>query len=175
LTDTCCASKAGLSFLAFLVDGSEAAAQSNTKLFPATRTWFSPILPILHGYLLYKYVENASRLQQPLLMLLAKPNSNQPHLPLLASTVHIVLGWLRSSLTEPLQAQVRAVTTSADPWQSLQSTFSATSRARLSELRRQLKTTTKGGSTCAEYLQKMRAISEKNSCSSDLQFLKRTF
>jgi gag-polypeptide of LTR copia-type len=73
----------------------------------------------------------------------------------------LILGWLCSSLTEPLQAQVIGCVTARELWNSLRSIFSATSRARLSELRRQLQTTTKGGLSCTEFVQKMRSIANE--------------
>jgi gag-polypeptide of LTR copia-type len=49
----------------------------------------------------------------------------------------------------------------AELWTNLQHTFSSSSRARLIELRRQLQTITKGASTCAEYLQKNRKVTDE--------------
>jgi gag-polypeptide of LTR copia-type len=43
----------------------------------------------------------------------------------------------------------------------LQTAFSASSRARQANLRRQLQTTTKGASSCSEYLQKLRYIADE--------------
>lgn len=73
----------------------------------------------------------------------------------------LILAWIRSSLTESIQAQVVSCDTTAELWSSLTQIFSATSRTRLTDLRRQLQTTTKGNSTCSEYLQRMRQISDE--------------
>jgi gag-polypeptide of LTR copia-type len=73
----------------------------------------------------------------------------------------MILGWLRSSLSREILAQVVSAKTYADLWQTLQRSFSATSRARLSELRRKLQNTSKGSSTCLEYIQKIQSVADE--------------
>jgi gag-polypeptide of LTR copia-type len=122
-------------------------------------SWQSQITPILHGHDLYKFLT------------LAPPNptisvtNGTPQLNPAYLTWHrqdqLILGWLRSSLTESLLAQVVSCSTFSQLWTHLQSTFSASSRARQADLRRQLQTTTKGTSSCSDYLQKARSISDE--------------
>jgi gag-polypeptide of LTR copia-type len=71
---------------------------------------------------------------------------------------HLLLGWIQSSLTESVQAQVVSCNTTADLWINLQQSFSSFSCAQLVELRRQLQTITKGAATCTEFLQKIRKV-----------------
>ena len=66
-----------------------------------------------------------------------------------------------SSLTETTLGQVVSCKTSADLWKSLQQSFSSTSRAHLSELKRSLQTITKGGSSCADFCQKICSIADE--------------
>jgi gag-polypeptide of LTR copia-type len=67
----------------------------------------------------------------------------------------MILGWLRSSISEAILAQVVSCSTSNQLWSHLQQTFSATSYAHQTELRRQLQTLTKGGSSYFDFLQKL--------------------
>jgi gag-polypeptide of LTR copia-type len=122
-------------------------------------TWKSQIEPLLHGYQLYKYIT----IQSPTPTVTDNAGLlkiNPDYIPWHQQD-QLILGWLRSSLTEPLQAQIINCATSRELWDYLKSTFSATSRARLSELRRQLQTTTKGGLSCADFVQKMRSIADE--------------
>ncbi|KAJ3706370.1 hypothetical protein LUZ61_010075 [Rhynchospora tenuis] len=73
----------------------------------------------------------------------------------------ILLGWLRSSLSESLLGQTSFATTSSALWDYLQKSFSAVSRARLSALLRQLRTTSKGGLSCSDYIQQMRTFADE--------------
>lgn len=73
----------------------------------------------------------------------------------------LLLGWLRSSLSEQILAEVVSSKTSRELWQMLQGSFFATSRARRSELHRRLQTTTKGGLNCSDYLNRIRAIADE--------------
>lgn len=95
-------------------------------------TWKSQILPVIKGYNLGRYIAAAGT---------GEFSERQDQL---------LLAWICSSLTEPIQAQVVSCETTADLWQNLTHIFSATSRARLTNLCRQLQTTTKGSSSCSE-------------------------
>jgi gag-polypeptide of LTR copia-type len=70
----------------------------------------------------------------------------------------LLLGWLRSSLTETLVAQVVSSTTTKELWTSIEDYYSSTSRARLHELKRQIQTASKGESSCFEYLLRLRRV-----------------
>lgn len=119
----------------------------STKL---TRTnflaWKSQIEPVLHGYGLHHFLTST----------FTNPPSQS-----WTKQDQLILAWLRSSLSETLLGQVVSCTTSSALWTNLQQSFSATSRARLTELWRALQTTVKGRSTCTEYLNKMRAIADE--------------
>lgn len=68
---------------------------------------------------------------------------------------------LLPSLSETLLGQVVSCTSSFDLWTTLQSIFSATSMARLAELRRKLFNTTKTGMNCTDYITAMRSIADE--------------
>jgi hypothetical protein len=68
----------------------------------------------------------------------------------------LILGWIWSSLTKLIQAQVVSCITTSDLWSTLSNTFSSSSRARLTELRRKLDTSTKGSLSYSDYVQQIR-------------------
>lgn len=109
-------------------------------------TWKSHNLPVIKGYNLRQYLEEA------------QANSNGVFSD---RQDQLILAWMRTSLTETIQAQVVSCNTTAELWSSLTQIFSATSRAQLTDLRRQLQTTSKGASSYSEYLQRMRQISDE--------------
>lgn len=63
----------------------------------------------------------------------------------------ILLGWILSSLTEPVLAQVVGLETSYDVWNALQRHFASSSRSRIMQLRRELQLLKKGNKTMSEY------------------------
>lgn len=107
-------------------------------------TWKSQILPVIKGYNLGSYLEARTS---------NSDFSDQQD--------QLILAWMRSSLTESIQAQMVSCNSTAELWSSLTQIFSATSRAHLTDLRCQLQTTSKGSSTISEYLQRMRQISDE--------------
>lgn len=133
----------------------------STKL---TRTnflaWQPQILPILHGYGLNRFIEPSPPPPELLTDSTGRTSPNPAFLPWTKQD-QIVLGWLRSSLSETLLGQMFSCKTSARLWSSLQSNFSASSRAHLSELRCKLLNTTKAGSSCSDYVQTMRSIADE--------------
>jgi gag-polypeptide of LTR copia-type len=73
----------------------------------------------------------------------------------------LLLGWLRSSLTEILLARVVSTTNTKELWQSLEEYYASTSHACLHELKRQIQTASKGDSTCSEYLLRLRRVADR--------------
>ena len=73
----------------------------------------------------------------------------------------MLLGWIRSSLTETIQGQVASCLTTSSLWSSLIHSYSATSRVRLNDLRRQIQSSTKGSASCIDYLNRMRSLADE--------------
>ncbi|KAJ4818128.1 hypothetical protein LUZ62_030694 [Rhynchospora pubera] len=121
--------------------------------------WQSQIVPLLHGYDLFKYVHSPTP-PDPTITVGTAVQLNPSYVQWQKQD-QLLLGWIRSSLSEPLLAQVVSCTTSASLWSMLHRTFSATSRARLVELQQQLQGITKGVSTCVEYIRKLRSIADE--------------
>ncbi|KAJ3703988.1 hypothetical protein LUZ61_007693 [Rhynchospora tenuis] len=121
--------------------------------------WQSQIVPLLHGYDLFKFLDASSQ-PNPIIQTDTSTQVN-PEYVQWKKQDQMLLGWLRSSLSESLLAQVVSCTTTAELWSLLQSTFSASSQARLIELQQQLQGIKKGGSSCADYIQKLRSIADE--------------
>jgi gag-polypeptide of LTR copia-type len=122
-------------------------------------TWKSQILPILHGYNLAWFLESSS--PAPTKTTTEGTIEVNPDFVLWHHQDQLLLGWIRSSLTELIQVQVVSCSTTAEIWSNLLSTFSSSSRAKLTNIRRQLQSITKGSSACTDYLQKIRKIADE--------------
>lgn len=75
----------------------------------------------------------------------------------LAKDQHL-LGYLNSTMSREVLAQVARITTSSEVWTHIQSMFASQSRSRLVHLRQRLATTRKGDMSCAAYYSKMTGI-----------------
>ncbi|WVZ57430.1 hypothetical protein U9M48_007816 [Paspalum notatum var. saurae] len=73
----------------------------------------------------------------------------------------LVLGYLLNSLSKEVLAQVAVLTSAAEVWGTLETLYSARSRARVTNLRMQLSTLKKGTMTVAAYYAKMKAIGDE--------------
>ena len=72
-----------------------------------------------------------------------------------------LLGYLLNSITKEVLVQVATATSSAEAWESLETMFSAQSRARVTNLRMQLSNLKKGGMTMEAYFNKIRKIKDE--------------
>jgi hypothetical protein len=116
-------------------------------------TWKSQIQPTVHGFNLNKYLE-----EPPPEKKIPDANGQLHDNPIFSHWERqdqLLLGWIRSSLTEIVQSQVSSCGTSYDLWNDLKQSYSATSRARITDLHCQIQTTTKGSTSCADYLRRM--------------------
>lgn len=120
--------------------------------------WKSQITLALHGHDLFHFLTDDPPAEKLSVNGVLTTNPKFSHW---RRQDQLILTWLRSSLSDTILGQVVSCDTSADLWKALQQSFSATSRARLSQLRRSFQTTTKGGLTCVEYCQKLRAIADE--------------
>jgi gag-polypeptide of LTR copia-type len=83
--------------------------------------------------------------------------------------IPLLLGWLRLSIKEAVLSQFIYCRTSFDLWQSLQRVYAAISGARVTNLRRQLQSTTHGGQSCRAYFEKMTSIDDQlSACGSPI-------
>ncbi|XP_010258436.1 PREDICTED: uncharacterized protein LOC104598212 [Nelumbo nucifera] len=80
----------------------------------------------------------------------------------------IILGWIISSLTESVVIEVVILTTSAEVWKALSTTYSAISRSRALHLKRQLQSIKKGLESIIEYVKRAKVIVDSLATISEL-------
>ncbi|KAJ4761435.1 hypothetical protein LUZ62_071810 [Rhynchospora pubera] len=122
-------------------------------------TWNSQITPLLHGYNLMRFIESPS--PDPTRTTTSGVLEINPEYIPWHRQDQLLLGWIRSSLTESIQSQVVSCSSTMDLWQTLQKLFSTNSRAHVLDLKRQLQSITKGDSSCSEYLQRLRHLADE--------------
>ncbi|KAJ4793674.1 hypothetical protein LUZ62_044920 [Rhynchospora pubera] len=122
-------------------------------------TWQAQVLPIIHGYNFTKFLNspppNPTSVNSD-----GRVEYNQEYL-FWNRQDQLILGWLRSSLVEAIQAQVVSCTSTSSLWSTLHHQFASNSRAKLIDLKRQLQTIRKEGSSCTEFLQRIRKIADE--------------
>jgi gag-polypeptide of LTR copia-type len=114
---------------------------------------------IIHGFNLTRFLE-----EPPLAKTLPSTDGQTITNPAFHSwhcQDQMFLGWIRSSLTETIQGQVAACQTTIDLWSRLKHSYSATSNARLTDLRRQTNSSLKGYGSCIDYLNRLRGLSDE--------------
>jgi gag-polypeptide of LTR copia-type len=122
-------------------------------------TWKSQILPLIYGYDLSKFLESSPP-EKTRLTVSGHLEFNPSYLSWRRQD-QLLLGWLRSSLTEPLLAQVVSSTSAREFWTALEDYFSSTSRARLNDLKHQIQTAQKGDLSCSEYLLHLHRVADE--------------
>ncbi|KAF6173286.1 hypothetical protein GIB67_026981 [Kingdonia uniflora] len=111
--------------------------------------WLTQFKPLLKGYDLEGYVDgtlvcpprtlsNIDTTINPAFLAWTKQDQN-------------LLGWLLSSLSESVLAQVVGLDSSRVVWSSLDKQFASKSRARKMQIRRELQTIRKGSKTMSQY------------------------
>ncbi|KAJ3704092.1 hypothetical protein LUZ61_007797 [Rhynchospora tenuis] len=88
-------------------------------------TWKSQIFPIIHGYNLFQFI-NSQPPSPSVINSSGQVQFNPEYLPWVRQD-QLLLGWMRASLTEQVQAQVISCSTSAELWNTLQKHFSSSS------------------------------------------------
>lgn len=110
--------------------------------------WLAQFPHLLQGYDLQGYVDGTYPCPARLL-----PNTTaiNPEYTMWKKQDNVLLGWLLSSLSEPVLAQVIGLHTSQSVWEPLQKHFSSKSQSRILYLKRELQSMRKGNQTMAEY------------------------
>ncbi|KAJ1685430.1 hypothetical protein LUZ63_016820 [Rhynchospora breviuscula] len=122
--------------------------------------WRSQIEPLLHAYGLSSFITSPALSPSAVHPVTGQVQLNPDYLSWYKQD-QMILAWLRTSLSESVLAQVVSCSTTFDLWRHLTQSFSASSRARLTELKTRLQTATKGGSSCSEFLQQIRATADE--------------
>ncbi|KAJ3686455.1 hypothetical protein LUZ61_015619 [Rhynchospora tenuis] len=122
-------------------------------------SWRSQILPLIHGHRLAKYIESPP--PQP-----TRHGSNgayevNPEYLNWHCQDQLLLGWIRSSLTEQIQSHVVTCSTTMELWIKLQKLLSSNSKSRIMNHKRQIQSANKGNSSCSDYLQNLKRVADE--------------
>ncbi|KAL5705838.1 hypothetical protein ACHQM5_024078 [Ranunculus cassubicifolius] len=98
--------------------------------------WLTQFKPLLKGYGLEGYVDGT--ISCPPRTLTSDETNINPEYIQWNKQDRVLLGWLLSSLSETVLAQVVGLNTSRDVWVALENQYASKSRARIMQLRREL-------------------------------------
>ncbi|KAL5728487.1 hypothetical protein ACHQM5_001563 [Ranunculus cassubicifolius] len=120
--------------------------------------WLAQFKPLLKGYGLEGFVDGS----HPCPPRLLNPTDTDinPSYTQWQQQDQILLGWLLSSLTDPILAQVAGISTSSEVWVALERQYASKSRARIMQLRRELQTIRKGSQTMQQYFLKAKQLAD---------------
>ncbi|KAJ4806079.1 Copia protein [Rhynchospora pubera] len=122
-------------------------------------SWRSQILPLLHGYNLARHIDSPP--PEPTIQAAEGRFEVNPEFLQWHRQDQLLLGWIRSSLTEQIQSQVVSCATTLEIWSELQKLLSSNSRSRVMDLKRQIQSANKGNLSCADYLQSLRRLADE--------------
>ncbi|RVW93124.1 Retrovirus-related Pol polyprotein from transposon RE1 [Vitis vinifera] len=88
------------------------------------------------------------------------PLGSQSRFCAMAPFDRMVLSWMYSTLNPDIMGQIVGFQTSHEAWMALHKIFSASSKARIMQLRLEFQTTKKGGDAMLDYILKMKTISD---------------
>jgi Reverse transcriptase (RNA-dependent DNA polymerase)/gag-polypeptide of LTR copia-type/GAG-pre-integrase domain len=120
-------------------------------------SWQSQVVPALHGHGLYQFIQNPNP-HSPALTDSSGALTLNPAYEAWHRQDQLLLSWLRASLSDSLVAQVVGCTTSAELWSTLHETFAISSPAKIEQLYKDLQSISKGGSSCKEYIRRIKSI-----------------
>lgn len=118
--------------------------------------WQAQFEPVLIAYGYDKFVDGTSICPSKL----ATDGTANPEYMLWVRKDKILLGWLLSSLSESVLAQVVGLKTSKAVWDALGRIMASKSKSRLMYLRRELQTIRKGSLTMADYFLKVKRLGD---------------
>ncbi|KAJ4783199.1 Copia protein [Rhynchospora pubera] len=122
--------------------------------------WKSQIEPLLHAYGLSSFLTDPPSSSTSIDPLTGQAQLDSTFLAWYKQD-QMILALLRASLSEQILAQVVSCSTSGDLWRYLTHTFSSSSRALLTDLKKKLQNSTKGGASCTDFINQIRAISDE--------------
>jgi hypothetical protein len=126
--------------------------------------WKAQMVAALRGTQLYGFLDGISI--KPAEQIKAKVGSDEEDVPNPAFVVwkaqeQQVLNYLLSSVSRDILVQIAALPTAAAVWKHLETSFASHSRARVINTRMALATTQKGSSSMAEYVSKMKTLTDE--------------
>ncbi|KAF8380637.1 hypothetical protein HHK36_028126 [Tetracentron sinense] len=120
--------------------------------------WRTQFIPLLKGYDLKGYVDGT--IPCPPRILSAVDTTINPAYLAWQKQDQVLLGWLLSSLSETVLAQVVGLTSTRAVWQTLEKHYASRSRARIMQIRREIQTMRKGSLSMAEYFLRAKKLAD---------------
>lgn len=125
--------------------------------------WKAQILPVLRGAQLERYLDGTNPAPQKEIKTKVddkEVDAPNPEYLRWYVTEQQVLGFILTSLSRDVLAQVSTLPTARQVWSTLEATYSSQSRARTVNTRIALATTRKGSMPVVEYLSKMKSLAD---------------
>ena len=124
--------------------------------------WKHQILSAIRGYNLYDFIDRSVKPpakytpdpKDP------EPASLNPDYKDWERQDQLLASWISCSMTDPMLTRVVGCTTSLQIWERIQSHFASQTRARVRQLKNQLKNVEKGSLSANDYLLKIKAITD---------------
>jgi gag-polypeptide of LTR copia-type len=121
--------------------------------------WKSQIVPVLRGYDLMCFIDGTDPPPRSLTTADGSISTN-PAFSRWQQQDQLILAWIFNSISQSILAQVINCNSSFQLWLKLQQIHGSQSLERVLELKLQLQTSKKGGSSCAQYIQHMQSIAD---------------
>ncbi|KAF5480780.1 hypothetical protein F2P56_001496 [Juglans regia] len=119
--------------------------------------WRTQMVPYLRGQDLFHFVDGSSK---PPSRFLSDKTTINPTFLAWTKTDQMILSAIISTLSDNLIAQMVGHSTSQAAWSAIEKLFSSQSHARVTQLRYQLATISKGASSVSDYFRKLKHLSD---------------
>ncbi|KAJ4769263.1 hypothetical protein LUZ62_053520 [Rhynchospora pubera] len=123
--------------------------------------WKSQILPVLRGHGLEGFIDGSKQAPGQFVLNSTGVQVSNSDFSLWQQQDQLILAWMFSSIAPSILAQVINCQTSADLWQTLTQIHVSQSVAKTLDLKLQLQTLKKAGSTCSQFIQQLQAIADR--------------
>ncbi|XP_028806151.1 uncharacterized protein LOC114761006 [Neltuma alba] len=122
--------------------------------------WESVVLPLIEGNRLQSHIDSSSRAPPRFVPGTDGPTSN-PEYEEWFAVDRLLVGWLRNTMTQDVGAQLLHCKTALTLWNEARTLTCAATKARVMVFKSELQQTRKNRMKMAEYLAKMKSISDQ--------------
>jgi gag-polypeptide of LTR copia-type/GAG-pre-integrase domain len=123
--------------------------------------WKSQIYHVLRGHGLIGFLDGSRSAPDPTVAGANGTSSPNPKHESWIQQDQLILAWLFSSISPSILSQIARCQSSAEAWRALNHLHSSQSMAKILDLKLQLQTMKKGGSTCAEFINKIQILADR--------------
>jgi gag-polypeptide of LTR copia-type len=123
--------------------------------------WRHQILPVLRGHALVSFIDGSTPPPDRFIFYAARNPSPNPAFDNWYQQDQLILSWMLSSISPFILSQVVRCETSLALWETINQLHSSQSMAKVLDLKLQLQTSKKGGSTCSQYLVQIQSLADR--------------